>query len=294
MKRDLVIIGGGSAGMACSLGAKSQGLKDVLIIESQESLGGVLNQCIHSGFGFDYYGEDLTGPEFADRMIAELESQEVDFKLRSTVSNISKDYIEYSMASGRERIYYKSLVLATGAMEKPLNSLNISSHNPRGIFSAGSMQKLINIYGLRPCKKAIIVGSGDIGLIMARRMVLSGIELVAIVENQGKISGRPRNFKLCVEDFNIPVYLNSEIERILGKDRVEGLVLLRNSERISLEADSIVYSIGLRPDRRLDPKLENSLVCGNARTIYHTVDYLAKDAYQVGQDIGRKLGGKNG
>ena len=229
---DVVIIGGGPAGLSAALGAKKKGCSNILIIERSEKLGGILNQCIHNGFGLHTFKEELTGPEYAYRYIKMVEKEEIPFLLNTTVLSISPHSVTYiNEEEGVRTIETKAIVLAMGCRERPRGALNIPGDRPSGIFSAGTAQYLTNIEGKMPGKRVVILGSGDIGLIMARRMTLEGAKVLAVVELMPYSSGLKRNIVQCLDDFSIPLLLSHTVTKIEGRKRVERITVSAVDEK---------------------------------------------------------------
>lgn len=314
LKRQLVIVGGGPAGMAAAISAYESGVKDILLIERDQYLGGILNQCVHTGFGLTYFKENLTGPEYAHRFIEKIQAiDKIEVSLKSFVVKLAKENeLTFIKPGELKKIKAKALIMATGARERTREMIHIPGERPAGIFSAGLAQKLINIEGLLPGKEVVIIGSGDIGLIMARRFILEGAKVKAVIEIQNKSRGLLRNVAQCVEDFDIPFYLSHKITRIYGKKRVEKVDVARVDEnlneaalsKLSISCDTLLISAGLIPENELiesagaelEPKtnvpLSNELnktsipglfVCGNAYKIYDLVDSVTKDALAAGR-----------
>ena len=301
-ERELVIIGGGPAGMAAAIAAHGSGVKDILLLERDGYLGGLLNQCIHTGFGLDYFKELLTGPEYADRFIRKIESiPGIEVSLRSFVVKLEADRtITYLSPGALSVIRARALIMATGCRERTREMIHIPGARPAGVFSAGLAQRLINIEGLLPGKEAVIIGSGDIGLIMARRFVLEGAKVKAIIEIQNKTRGLARNVVQCVEDFGIPIYFNHKVLKIYGADRVEGVTVAQVDDKmneiagteVKIECDTVLVSVGLIPENELiemagvkaDKSADSNIfLCGNCLKVYDYVDSVTADSELAGK-----------
>lgn len=300
--------------MAAAISAYENGVKDILILERDQFLGGILNQCVHTGFGIEYFKEILTGPEYADRFMKRLkEIPGIDVSLRSFVVRLTNDRaLTYLKPGAMEEVKAKAVIMATGCREKTREMVHIPGTRPAGIFSAGLAQKLINIEGLLPGKRVVIVGSGDIGLIMARRFTLEGAKVEAVIEIQPVSRGLARNVVQCVEDFDIPLYFNHKISRIYGKDRVEKVSIVKVDEKYNeiensgfeIECDTVLMSVGLIPeneliemagagiDRKTNSPVSDGLnkttipgifSCGNSYKVYDIVDNVTKDSELAGK-----------
>ncbi|MDO8748587.1 MAG: FAD-dependent oxidoreductase [Candidatus Omnitrophota bacterium] len=309
-ERQLVVIGGGPAGMGAAISAYEAGVKDILLIERDQYLGGILNQCIHTGFGLSYFKKNLTGPEYAHRFIEKIQAiDNIEVSLKSFAVKLTKEKELIFIKPGElKEIKAKALIMATGARERTREMIHIPGDRPSGIFSAGLAQKLINIEGLLPGEEVVIVGSGDIGLIMARRFILEGAKVKAVIEIQKQSRGLARNVVQCLEDFNIPFYLSHKVARIYGKKRVEKVDVVEVDEDLkaipgsdfSLACDTILISAGLISENELleaagieagNISIPGLFVCGNAYKIYDLADSVSRDALLAGKQAAEYLKG---
>ena len=218
--RELVIIGGGAAGLSAAVSAYDSGIRDILIVERAPELGGILNQCIHNGFGLHTFNEELTGPEYAGRFITEVLERRIEYRLNAMVIDVQPHLVTYVSSEGISTEETKAIILAMGCRERPRGALNTPGYRPAGIFSAGTAQRLMNIEGYKVGSRVVILGSGDIGLIMARRLTLEGAKVLAVAEIMPYSGGLKRNIVQCLDDYSIPLYLSHTVTEIRGKRRV--------------------------------------------------------------------------
>ncbi len=314
MKREIVIIGGGPAGLAAALAAKEAGAKDVLILERDVRLGGILNQCIHNGFGLHTFKEELTGPEYAARFEEKVAQTDAEVWLSTMVLSLSKDRVvtAVSREKGLVTIEAGAVILAMGCRERSRGALNIPGFRPAGVYSAGTAQRLVNMEGQMPGHEVVILGSGDIGLIMARRMTLEGAKVKVVAELQPYSGGLKRNIVQCLDDYGIPLRLSHTVTEIRGKDRVTGVVISEVDGNLQpipgteeyYSCDTLMLSVGLIPENELSsgagvelsratngPTVNERLMtsvpgvfaCGNVLHVHDLVDYVSEEAAAAGR-----------
>ena len=314
-KYDIVIIGCGPAGLAAAAAAYDAGAGKILILERDRMLGGILNQCIHNGFGLHTFNEELTGPEYADRFIRKVEERKIEYKLNTMVMNMTADRTITAMnrEDGMFDIEAGAVILAMGCRERPRGALNIPGYRPAGIFTAGTAQRLVNMEGFMPGREVVILGSGDIGLIMARRMTLEGAKVKVVAELMPYSGGLKRNIVQCLDDFGIPLKLSTTVVDIEGKERVEGVTLAKvdgsgkpiPGTEEHYTCDTLLLSVGLIPENDLsrqmgvemspvtrgpvvNESLETNLpgvfACGNVLHVHDLVDFVSEEAGIAGRN----------
>ena len=320
MKYDLVVVGGGPAGLAAAIEAKKNGVDSILVIERAKELGGILQQCIHNGFGLHEFKEELTGPEYAQRFIDQLKEQNIEYKLDTMVLEVSPEKIVQAINSedGYMIIQAKAVVLTMGCRERTRGAIAIPGDRPAGVFTAGAAQRYINMEGFMVGKRVVILGSGDIGLIMARRLTLEGAKVLAVAELMPFSGGLMRNIVQCLEDYDIPLYLSHTVIDIIGKDRVEKVIIAKVDENkkpipgteIEYECDTLLLSVGLIPendisratgiemDRRTNGPVVNELMetnipgifaAGNVVHVHDLVDFVSGESRKAGAAAARYI-----
>lgn len=310
---DLVIIGGGSAGLAAAVSAHEQGIDDILILERDRELGGILQQCIHNGFGVHTFKEELSGPSYAERFIDLVHENKITYRLNTMVIHMNNSkIIEYvNPQEGYIQVKAGAIVLAMGCRERTRGAIAVPGYRPSGVWSAGTAQRYLNMEGFMVGKKIFILGSGDIGLIMARRLTLEGAQVLGVAEIMPHSNGLPRNVKQCLEDFDIPLFLSHTITRIEGLDRVEAVQIAQVDKNFQpipgtekeFDVDTVLFSIGLIPENALTeeaeidmdlktrgPKVDESyqtslsgvFACGNVLHVHDLVDFVSEEGKKAG------------
>lgn len=320
---DLAVIGGGPAGMAAALKAREEGVEKIIILERADTLGGILEQCIHTGFGLHYFGEELSGPEYAGRFIKQVNESDIEVKTDTMVLDISQDNVVTACnnVDGLITIKATAIVLAMGCRERPRGALSIAGSRASGIMTAGTAQKYVNINGYMPGKTVVILGSGDIGLIMARRMTLEGAKVKAVCELMPYSGGLTRNIVQCLEDFGIPLRLSCTVVKTHGRERLEGVTVANVDENLKpipgteeyIPCDTLMLSVGLIPENELSKNAGIELdaitngpsvdeyretnhkgvfACGNVLQVHDLVDYVTQESQIAGEGAAKYIKGE--
>ena len=319
---DLVVIGSGAAGMAAAVEAKKNGVNDILILEKDERLGGILNQCIHNGFGLTEFKEELTGPEYLQRFVEQVKELGIPYKLNAQVIDLSKDkVVTYSSKEdGLVKIQARAIVMATGCYERNAGAIMLPGDRCSGVITAGTAQRYLNINGLMVGKRVVILGSGDIGLIMARRLTLEGAKVLCVSELMPYSAGLNRNIQQCLIDFDIPLYLSRTVSKVIGKDRLEKVILSAVDENLQVipgtemefECDTLILSVGLIPyiqllnyidcptsstkgalvNQYMETEIEGIFTAGNCLHVHDVVDFVSDEARLAGRSAALYLQNK--
>ena len=310
---DLVVIGSGAAGMAAAIEAKKNGINDLLILEKDEKLGGILNQCIHNGFGLTEFKEELTGPEYLQRFVDEVKRLEIPYKLNAQVIDLTKDKVltYSSKEDGLVKLQAKAIIMATGCYERNAGAIMLPGDRCSGVITAGTAQRYLNINGLMVGKRVVILGSGDIGLIMARRLTLEGAKVLCVSEIMPYSAGLNRNIQQCLIDYDIPLYLSRTVSKVVGKDRLEKVVLSAVDENLQIiqgtemefECDTLILSVGLIPyvsllnyidcpisstkgavvNQYMETMIPGIFTAGNCLHVHDVVDFVSQEARLAGR-----------
>ena len=318
---DLLVIGGGSAGMAAAIQAKKEGIDDILIVEKDEHLGGILNQCIHNGFGLTEFKEELTGPEYLSRFVEQVKELGIPYVTNTMVIDMTKDKIVTlsNKDKGVEIVKARAIVMATGCYERGAGAIQIPGDRCAGIITAGTAQKYLNIHGYLCGKRIVILGSGDIGLIMARRLTLEGAKVICVSELMPYSNGLNRNIAQCLNDYDIPLYLSRSVSKVIGKDRLEKVVLSAVDDKMQfipgtemeIECDTLILSVGLVPyislldyidcptsstkgakvNEHMETMIEGIFSCGNCLHVHDVVDFVTDEGRLAGHGAAQYLKG---
>lgn len=313
---DCIVIGGGPAGMAAAIEAKKTGAK-TLLIEREKNLGGILNQCIHNGFGLHYFKEELTGPEYAHRFLELIKFYKVETFTETFVTNITNNTVDIISPNGAKTLSTKTIILATGARERTAGEIKLTGTRPAGVFTAGQVQKMVNIQGMLPCKHPIILGSGDVGLIMARRLTLEGAKVQMVLEIMNKPGGLARNISQCLNDFAIPLYTSTTVKEVVGDEKIKGVITTAVDDKMNpiegttkfYPCDALILSVGLIPETDIanvelnkktkgpvvneyrETSTPNIFACGNTLHVHDLVDNVSEEAKTAGKNAALKAKG---